>query len=183
MRDVPIAVLLSFPTPNYVNPQTQGTSLIVVNAIFAGLVTTAVALRLYTRLFIKQWLGLDDIYITIAWVRLIHGTKYNVSDMNTQLFTIGLNFVVILANARYYWDRHVWDIPIDKLASVGKVAMAAKVMFVMASFCTRQSLLSFYLRLTSDTGLSKYKWVMHGAVVFNVALLITFLPLCIFLCT
>jgi hypothetical protein len=99
------------------------------------------------------------------------------------LFTLGLNATVILANAKYYWDRHIWDIPLQKIAGVGKIAMAAKVLFVMASFSTRQSLLCFYYRLTVDTGFKKYKWIMHSATAFNIAICVTFVPLAIFQCS
>lgn len=70
MRDIPILVLLSFPPPNYVDPDTQGTSLIVVNGVFAGLVFTCVVLRLYTRIFLKRWMGSDDYAIIFAAVSL-----------------------------------------------------------------------------------------------------------------
>ena len=68
MRDIPIEVLLSFPAPNYVNPETQGTSLIIVNAVLAALVLLAVILRLYTRIYIKRWVGSDDYAIIFATV-------------------------------------------------------------------------------------------------------------------
>jgi hypothetical protein len=68
MRNIPITVLLSFPAPNYTDPQTQGKSLIVVNAVFAGLVVAVVLLRLYTRIFLKRWVGIDDFWITVALV-------------------------------------------------------------------------------------------------------------------
>jgi hypothetical protein len=98
------------------------------------------------------------------------------------LFTLGLNGAVILANARYYWDRHIWDIPISQIGGVGKIAMAAKVLFVMASFFTRVSLLCFYYRLTADAGLKKPRWAIHGALIFNIAMTLAFVPLAIFQC-
>ena len=104
------------------------------------------------------------------------------ADCSFQLFTLGLNVAVILANARYYWDRHIWDIPLDKIHPVGKIAMAAKSLFVCAAFFTRLSLLCFYYRLTVDTGLAKYRWTLHGAMIFNLCIFLTFLPQSIFLC-
>ena len=68
MRDIPILVLLSFPTPNYVDPETQGRSLIIVNSVLAGLVFIAVALRVYTRVYLKRWFGSDDYAIVFATV-------------------------------------------------------------------------------------------------------------------
>lgn len=68
MRDIPIAVLLSFPRPNYVDLQTQGMSLVLVNAVMAGLVLFAVVLRMYTRVWMKRWVGTDDYAIVLATV-------------------------------------------------------------------------------------------------------------------
>jgi hypothetical protein len=104
------------------------------------------------------------------------------ADKKAQIFTIGLNVTVILANSRYYWDRHIWDIPLNEIHSVGKIAIAAKALFVCAAFFTRLSLLCFYYRLTVDTGLAKYRWALHSSMVFNLAIFLVFLPLAIFQC-
>jgi hypothetical protein len=68
MRDIPFEILLTFPRPNYENPETQGRSLIIVNSVLAGLVFTAVVLRCYTRLYLKRWFGSDDYAIVFATV-------------------------------------------------------------------------------------------------------------------
>lgn len=68
MRLPPTEVLLSWPTPNYDNPITRGNALVVVNSVFIGLVIITVGLRLYTRLKIKRWFGLDDVFILLALV-------------------------------------------------------------------------------------------------------------------
>jgi hypothetical protein len=68
MKLPPIAVLMSYPTPNYINPHTRGSSLIIVNAVFLGIATIVVLLRLYTRLFVRRWFGLDDVFICCAFV-------------------------------------------------------------------------------------------------------------------
>lgn len=68
VRQIPLDVVLSWPTPNYTNPVTRGWSLVIVNAILIGLVTTAVSLRYYARIRIKRWFGSDDVLITLAFV-------------------------------------------------------------------------------------------------------------------
>jgi hypothetical protein len=68
MRDIPLSVLLTFPRPNYVDPETQGMSLILVNAIMAGLVLFAVLMRMYTRIWLTRWVGADDYAIIFATV-------------------------------------------------------------------------------------------------------------------
>jgi hypothetical protein len=63
-------VILTWPTPNYVNPPTRGDALLIVNSILIALVVIVVGLRMYTRLIIKRWFGLDDIFILVALVCL-----------------------------------------------------------------------------------------------------------------
>jgi hypothetical protein len=60
--------IASWPAPNYENPERRGPELIVVNSIFLALATIFVALRLYTRLAVRKWFGLDDIFVLLAYV-------------------------------------------------------------------------------------------------------------------
>lgn len=60
MRFPPVAVFLTFPTPNYIDPITRGKALIITNVVFMALMTAVVALRFYARITLKRWLGLDD---------------------------------------------------------------------------------------------------------------------------
>jgi hypothetical protein len=71
MRLPPADVLIKWPIPNYVNPETRGNALVIVNYIFISIAVITVLLRLYTRTFIKRWFGLDDIFIIVALVRTI----------------------------------------------------------------------------------------------------------------
>jgi hypothetical protein len=64
----PLSVLLTWPAPNYVNPHTRGPENYVISIIFFSLATIAVATRLYTRLYIRRWFGLDDLCICLAYV-------------------------------------------------------------------------------------------------------------------
>jgi len=63
-------VLATWPTPNYVDPVTRGSALYIVNGIWLFLATVAVTLRLYTRIWIRNWFGLDDAFILLALVGL-----------------------------------------------------------------------------------------------------------------
>ena len=64
----PIDVLLSWPKPNYINPETRGPETYIIGTVFLGIATIAVFTRLYARLFIRRWFGLDDAFICLAWV-------------------------------------------------------------------------------------------------------------------
>lgn len=88
MQLPPVDILLSWPTPNYDNPVTRGPALVIVNSIFISLAVITVVARIYTRIVIKRWFGIDDVFILLAL-----------------LFTLGLTAVVILANQRFGWNR------------------------------------------------------------------------------
>ena len=68
MRQIPASVILSFPAPNYVDPETRGDALIVTNSIFISFVAIAMSARLYTRVFITKCFGLDDVLAILAFV-------------------------------------------------------------------------------------------------------------------
>lgn len=93
MRFFPLEVIASWPEPNYEHPQIRDSALFVVNAIFITLTIMAVAARVYARIWISQWFGIDDAFILLAL-----------------LTAIGMTICVLLANISYGWNRHVWDI-------------------------------------------------------------------------
>jgi hypothetical protein len=68
MRDIPIQVLAHFPLPNYKNPHTRGRALLYINSILIGITVGLLFLRIYTRVYIKRWMGADDWFIIIAAV-------------------------------------------------------------------------------------------------------------------
>ncbi|EDU49863.1 integral membrane protein [Pyrenophora tritici-repentis Pt-1C-BFP] len=117
MQLPPLDVILSWPTPNYVDPETRGPALIIVNAIFMTLATLTVCARLYTRLVVKRWFGIDDVFILLAL-----------------LFTVGLTAVVLLANERYGWDRWFkWLVHVNVAYTVSSfIALTVMAIF----FCT-----------------------------------------------
>jgi hypothetical protein len=62
------STLLSWPYPNYTNPVTRGPEIFIISGVFTTLSTTAVILRLYARLFVRRWFGLDDVFVILGWV-------------------------------------------------------------------------------------------------------------------
>lgn len=62
-------VIASWPKANFVNPETRGPALTVVNVVFIVLVVLVVTLRYYTRLRISKSFGLDDWVIGASLVR------------------------------------------------------------------------------------------------------------------
>jgi hypothetical protein len=62
------AVFLSYPPANYINPDERGPLLYYFNSMFFTIMLVCVALRLYTRLCIRKYFGLDDVFIVCALV-------------------------------------------------------------------------------------------------------------------
>ncbi|KAI7281442.1 hypothetical protein KC345_g4156 [Hortaea werneckii] len=165
MRLPPLSVITTWPVPNYMRPHTHGRALLITNLLLITLVLLAVLGRLYARLIIKRWYGADDSMIVLACVA-----------------TIGMNTVVILANERYGWNRHIYDIPPSMISEAGKIAFVAKLAFVFAATFTRLSLIAFYYRLVKDSGLRWFKGVLHASLAWTVAVWVCFVCQTIWLC-
>jgi len=67
---VPPSVVALWPKPNYENPETRGPEVTIVGSVFLALATLAVGIRLYTRIFVRHWIGLDDILVAISLVSI-----------------------------------------------------------------------------------------------------------------
>ncbi|PSN59014.1 hypothetical protein BS50DRAFT_449075, partial [Corynespora cassiicola Philippines] len=165
MRNIPLEVILSWPTPNYTNPETRGDTLVIVNSLLIIIVAIVVTLRLYVRLVIKRWFGSDDALIILALI-----------------FDVGLTACVLIANQRFGWDRHVYDIPLTSYAPTTKIAMSAKLMFIASASFTRLSLFCFYYRFARDSGKKTFLWLVHISITYTICSFIAFVFVGIFQC-
>ena len=75
IRPVPVSVILSWPKPNYIDPERRGPALLIVNGILLPVAMTVVGLRLYTRLVITRSAGLDDAFAALAAVIIPYNPK------------------------------------------------------------------------------------------------------------
>jgi hypothetical protein len=78
VNDIPVDVIMSWPRPNYKNPETRGNSFIVINTIVLSVAAFFVAVRIYSRVIIRPWFGLDDIFVLLAFVR--HPSPYHLDN-------------------------------------------------------------------------------------------------------
>ncbi|KAL9583682.1 MAG: hypothetical protein Q9212_002569 [Teloschistes hypoglaucus] len=151
-------IIQSWPKANFINPETRGPALTVVNIVFIILVVLVVALRFYTRIRITRSFGLDDWVIGASLVP-----------------TFALTVVVLVADNHYGWNRHSWDLHAHNGPHGYKLCLAAQVLFFWAATLNKISLLCFYKRLTTG-GIYKlwYKWCIVGGIAFQVLMLIAF---------
>ncbi|KAF2429363.1 hypothetical protein EJ08DRAFT_573853, partial [Tothia fuscella] len=165
MRVIPFEVIAKWPTPNYVNPETRGPDVVILNAVLIAVVTFVVLLRLYVRAYVLRWWGIDDVFIIIALI-----------------CTMALTACVILANLSYGWDRHLWDLPFREWAGALKLAWATKVIFSASACFTRLALLFFYYRLVQDSGMKWFRNMIHFTVFVSISTMLVLIFITIFQC-
>ena len=78
----PPSVLLSWPSPNLVNPDTRGWGGSIVIIVVLAITTIVYIARIWARLAIGKNFGLDDTLITIAMVPLFGLIISSVLGMN-----------------------------------------------------------------------------------------------------
>lgn len=144
MKLPPLAVMETWPTPNYVDPPTRGHGVLVVNIVCISLAFVVVILRLYTRLRITYSFGADDVLIIFGLI-----------------FAIAMVAVTSLATENWAWNRHIWDVPMTWLPTLQKLNLVFQIMFSWSSSITKISLLWFCRRLLG-AGKGSY-------VIFNCA--------------
>ncbi|KAF2401143.1 hypothetical protein EJ06DRAFT_555763 [Trichodelitschia bisporula] len=120
--------------PNYVNPVTGGSDVIIVTAILMAITYVVVGFRLYARMVLAKNAGIDDALII-----------FNLIPMT------GVGVGVILAMLKYGFNRHVWDSPTSVLIQARKITIAIEAMYVISTTTTKISILLFYRRLVAGT--------------------------------
>jgi hypothetical protein len=99
MQLPPAEVILSWPTPNYVDPKdVRGPTLPIITFVLFPIALLTVALRTFTRLFISKSFGVDDCFLLAAIVP-----------------TVACAALSLLALQRLEWNRHIWDVSPDLL--------------------------------------------------------------------
>ncbi|KAM7188873.1 hypothetical protein V8F20_010382 [Naviculisporaceae sp. PSN 640] len=149
MRFPPPEVIASWPTPNYVDPVTRGSSLIIVECIGISTALICLGLRLYVRIFLMRNTGWDDWIMVAAMV-----------------FSIALTVAACLASTKYGWDRHVWDLKPAQLVQGRQISLAIQGIFVVASALAKISIIVSYLRLALVN--SWFRRMCIGSIYFVV---------------
>lgn len=70
--DPPMEVVFSWPKPNYINPETRGNAVVILEGVLLALCYIIVALRVYTRAIQARNFGIDDALIVFNLVSQIH---------------------------------------------------------------------------------------------------------------
>ncbi|KAI1393800.1 uncharacterized protein F4822DRAFT_25823 [Hypoxylon trugodes] len=138
MQLPPPSVIASWPTPNYVNPETRGHLGMVVGLLLSGLVTITLAIRLYARKWLTRGFALDDIFILLAY-------------FPTTAFTI----IGVVAEESLQWNRHSWDVEKRFIVPGLQLTLANEMLFDLATNLLKLSILTQLYRLMAATSARK----------------------------
>ncbi|KAK4997559.1 hypothetical protein LTR66_003038 [Elasticomyces elasticus] len=166
IHDVPIAVIESWPAPNFVNPVRR--NWMPAYAITLQVLTTIlVSARFWSRLKRQAGgFGTDDSFILLAWI---------FATLLTTLFTIGAK--------HYGFDRHVWDVHYNLFVSAAFVGWLAEVSFLISTCSTKISVLLFYRRMVLGSYSKKWKWATWVAIAFCAAYCLAFILTLFLICS
>ncbi|KAG0131508.1 hypothetical protein HOY82DRAFT_591523 [Tuber indicum] len=132
MRNPPPEVYLSWPPPNYADPETRGSMLIVVPVVLIFIEFIIVVLRLYTRLVLMGRVGADDWLIGVSTFTSI---------------TLG----ALTVNATNYgWGLHIWDNRPEWYVDSRLYSWLCQIMFTANSGFIKSSILLSYLRIAPN---------------------------------
>ncbi|KAK1599162.1 uncharacterized protein LY79DRAFT_665681 [Colletotrichum navitas] len=130
MRAPPVEVILSWPPPNYDNPETRGPVNQIVALSLLGITTVLLAIRIYTRRYISNGFGWDDILIILASIP-----------------AIGFVVLGVVALQKLGWGRHVWDTPPGMRTGSRQIGLASQILFDLATSFTKLSMLALVYRI------------------------------------
>ncbi|KAH9907032.1 hypothetical protein F4778DRAFT_610250 [Xylariomycetidae sp. FL2044] len=118
-----------------------------VGIAFIIIIAVVISARMYVRQRIIRALGMDDILMLIGTI-----------------FTFGLSIASIMA-AHYGVGKHIADIPLEDYTPMLQSIYSTRLLYVVAVFCVKESLLMFYLRLDNRRTM---RWTVY-ALMFAVA--------------
>jgi hypothetical protein len=165
--DPTLAIILTWPVPS-AHPVTRSWLFPVIILVVYAIAVAVFSARLWSRLVLRGNRGLDDLFITIAMVP-------------TTMMVIS-----IVGGLRAWgFDKHVYDLSIPEAITSRKLTLSIEFLYVIATGCTKISILFFYRRFANNTLSTGFKWAVRlsiAAVVlstfaFTVALVLSCQPL------
>jgi len=120
MRFPPAEIRAQWPKPNYVDPVTRGSGLLIVELTLVPVALLCVILRLWIRIGWLHRSWWDDWLMFVAMVSCAVRWQSADADRN-QIFSCLTTALVIMATQMYGWNIHVWDATIALLQNGRKV--------------------------------------------------------------
>ncbi|KAI1376749.1 hypothetical protein F4677DRAFT_72627 [Hypoxylon crocopeplum] len=166
MQLPPASVLASWPAPDYVNPETRGHTGMIVGLLLAGLVTIALAIRLYARIWLTRGFGLDDVFILLAYFPAI-------------AFTV----IGVYGEDELQWNRHSWDVEYKYWVPGLQLTFANQILFDFATTLTKLSILTLLYRFTTALRDQRMTIAVLVSIAFISLTCFVFVIVSVFQCT
>lgn len=156
-------IIASWPVPNYVDSETRGNGVLIVNTVLFTIALSVIVIRIYTRLRISKSFGLDDWLILAA---MLPSTTFAV--------------LAILAEESFHFDRHIWDVPLDRVIFGLQYVIITQIVFTVGQTLTKCSMLALYYRILSRG--ERFKMITIAASVIIAVQGTIFIIVTIFQC-
>ncbi|KAI4681155.1 uncharacterized protein J4E88_005662 [Alternaria novae-zelandiae] len=144
----PPEVLLSWPKPNYVDPEERGWGPPILLMVVLGITFLVYCARMWARLVISKNFGLDDILVSMAMLPLF-----------------GLTISSVLGIRIYGFQWHVWDQTKETLVTTREIAFAIELNYMLTSTLIKVSILCFYRRI-GDRLTNQFIYWVYGTIAF-----------------
>lgn len=143
-----LEILATWPKPNYVDPETRGKGVLIVNLILFPVALTIILIRLYTRLHISKSFGLDDWLIIAA---MLPATTFAV--------------LAVLAEEAFKFNRHIWDVPTSHVTFGLQFVLITQIVFTFSQTLTKCSMMALLYRILSNGKLFKTITIAATAMI------------------
>ncbi|KAB8300366.1 hypothetical protein EYC80_000549 [Monilinia laxa] len=143
-----LETLATWPKPNYVDPETRGKGVLIVNLILFPVALTIILIRLYTRLHISKSFGLDDWLIIAA---MLPATTFAI--------------LAILAEEAFKFNRHIWDVPTTHVTFGLQFVMITQIVFTFSQTLTKCSMMALLYRILSNGRVFKTVTIVATAMI------------------
>ncbi|KAF1813239.1 hypothetical protein P152DRAFT_448560 [Eremomyces bilateralis CBS 781.70] len=148
MRKVPAAVMDRWPAPNFVNPESQANKMLISIYICIIIIIFVLLLRLYSRIYVAKFFGMDDWMIVPAAITAIG---------------YGINAIVAIDHG---WYKHIWDLRPHELMMARKLVIASNLTGLYTAGCTKLSVLLLYHRIAPAYSRFQYLvWFFTGLAI------------------
>lgn len=93
----------------------------------------------------------------------------------------GFMIISMLADLRFQWNRHIWDVPFSMIVVGMKAVIGTQVCFSLASGLTKCSMLTLVYRIVSK-GSGHFPKLVLGVLILIIVQTILFCFMVIFQC-
>ncbi|KAF2683611.1 hypothetical protein K458DRAFT_304176 [Lentithecium fluviatile CBS 122367] len=162
----PSSVILSWPRPNYINPDTHDWSGSVIVIVVLALSITVYTARIWARVVLAKNAGLDDLLMSVAMFPLI-----------------GVSMAVVLGCRVYGFQLHAWDQTSETYVTTRQMAWAIELTYMASTSLIKISILCFYRRLANGSVSRTFVYWVWGSIAFVIVYFVAFTMAIIFTCS